>query len=62
MTEIAHDAKTPLKLDRMDHAMLRILQENSALSDAELADRIHLSASGCRKRRKRLEAAGVIRG
>lgn len=62
MTENAHVGKTAVKLDRMDRAMLRILQENSALSDAELAERIHLSASGCRRRRKRLEDAGVIRG
>lgn len=62
MTENAHVGKTAVKLDRMDRAMLRILQENSALSDAELAEQIHLSASGCRKRRKKLEDAGVIRG
>lgn len=49
-------------LDRTDRRLLRLLQEDGALTDAELAERVHLSASGCRKRRLRLEAAGVIRG
>ena len=56
------DAPRQPTLDRTDRRLLRLLQEDGALTDAELAERVHLSASGCRKRRRRLEAAGVIRG
>ncbi|MFC4729166.1 Lrp/AsnC family transcriptional regulator [Coralloluteibacterium thermophilus] len=49
-------------LDRTDLALLRLLQVHGRISNAELAERAHLSASACLRRVQRLEAAGVIAG
>lgn len=49
----------------MDEASLRILdelQKNAELSNAELADKVHLSASPCWRRVSELRERGVIRG
>ena len=48
------------KLDEMDRSLLRLLQENSRLSSAELARRVNLSAPGLQKRLRKLEQKGVI--
>lgn len=48
-------------LDRYDRQILELLQDNSALTNQELADRIGLSASPCLRRVRALESAGVIR-
>ena len=37
------------------------LQDNGALTNQELAEIVHLSASQCSRRRQRLEQEGVIR-
>ena len=47
-------------LDKIDLRILDELQRDGALSNVELARRIHLSASPCLARVKALEAAGVI--
>ncbi len=49
-------------LDAQDLAILAALQENGALTNAELAEKVRLSASQASRRRSRLEEAGVIRG
>lgn len=49
-------------LDAQDRAILAALQENGALTNAELAERVRLSSSQSSRRRARLEEAGVIRG
>ena len=49
-------------LDRTDRSLLAILQAEGRISNAELAERVHLSASACLRRVQRLEAAGVITG
>ena len=49
-------------MDRADIALLEALQADSALSIAELADRVALSPSACHRRIKALEQAGVIAG
>lgn len=51
-----------MKLDETDLKILKILQENGRLSNAELADRVALSAAPCWKRLRRLEADGFISG
>jgi Lrp/AsnC family leucine-responsive transcriptional regulator len=51
-----------MELDRYDHQILRLLQENGRLSNQELADRIGLSPSPCLRRVRALEAAGIITG
>ncbi len=47
-------------LDNIDHELLRILQENARISNAELARRVELSPSGLQKRLRRLETHGYI--
>jgi DNA-binding Lrp family transcriptional regulator len=49
-------------LDRFDLKLLAALQEDGRLTNAELADRIGLSASQCSRRRIRLEENGIIQG
>lgn len=49
-----------MKLDAIDLRILRILQENSNISNVELAKAINLSASPTLSRVKNLETAGVI--
>ena len=51
-----------MTLDRYDRQILELLQENSALSNQELADRIGLSPSPCLRRVRALEESGVITG
>ncbi len=50
------------RLDRTDLALLAILQREGRLANAELADRVSLSASACLRRVQRLEQAGVLAG
>lgn len=48
------------KLDRIDINILAQLQQNSQLTNVELADAVGLSPSPCLTRVKRLEKAGYI--
>ena len=50
-----------MSLDPLDLRLLSLLQENASLSNAELAERIGLSASQCSRRRAGREEAGYIR-
>ena len=43
-----------------DRAILNALQDDGRLTNADLADRIGLSASACHRRVRRLESDGVI--
>lgn len=49
-------------LDRLDLALLAELQREGRVTNAELAERVGLSASACLRRVQRLEAEGVIAG
>jgi len=49
-------------LDSIDIKILRILQTEARLTNAELAERIGLSATPCLRRVRRLEEEGVIVG
>lgn len=51
-----------VSLDEIDRRLLRLLQENGRLTNAELSDRVALSASACHRRVQRLEQEGVIAG
>jgi Lrp/AsnC family transcriptional regulator len=51
-----------LSLDRHDRRILREMQRDATLSNAELAARVGLSATPCWNRVKRMQAAGVITG
>jgi len=48
------------RIDAMDRKILRLLQEDSTLSLAEIAREVALSQTPCWKRIQRLEATGVI--
>jgi len=47
-------------LDDIDRSLLEILQQNTTLSIAQMAERVGLSATPCWKRIQKLEARGVI--
>jgi Lrp/AsnC family leucine-responsive transcriptional regulator len=51
-----------MPLDSVDRRMLEILQREGRISNAALADRLHLSPSPCLRRLRALEADGVISG
>ncbi len=48
-------------LDSTDHRILTALQDDSRISNVDLAEKIGLSASSCWRRVKALEERGVIR-
>ncbi|MEP3045203.1 MAG: Lrp/AsnC family transcriptional regulator [Roseibium sp.] len=50
-----------IALDGFDVKLLAALQENAALTNAELGDAIGLSASQVSRRRQKLEDSGIIR-
>jgi DNA-binding Lrp family transcriptional regulator len=52
----------PPKLDRIDINILAELQRSGRMTNAQLADRVGLSASPCLARVKRLEDGGYITG
>ena len=50
------------RIDTIDRKILTVLQENAALSVAEIGERVGLSSTPCWKRIQRLEADGIIKG
>ncbi|MDG1026516.1 MAG: Lrp/AsnC family transcriptional regulator [Gammaproteobacteria bacterium] len=48
-------------MDKIDRNILRLLQEDSTLSTADIAERVGLSTTPCWRRIQRLEESGVIR-
>lgn len=51
-----------IELDKVDFMLLAELQRAGRQTNAELAERVHLSASACLRRVQRLEREGVISG
>ena len=49
-------------LDTIDTQILALIQEDAALSVAEIAEKVGLSSSPCWRRIKRMEEAGIILG
>lgn len=49
-------------LDRIDVAILDVLQQDGRISNAALAEKVGLSQSACSRRLDNLEKAGVIKG
>lgn len=49
-------------MDDLDRRILSVLQRNSALSVAQVAERVGLSTTPCWRRIQKLEANGVIQG
>lgn len=52
---------TIMELDATDRRILMVLQREGRVTNAELAERVNLSASACHRRVQRLEEGGVIR-
>ena len=50
-----------MELDATDRRILTVLQREGRVTNAELAERINLSASACHRRVQRLEEGGGIR-
>lgn len=55
-------ATPPRRLTDADVRILRVLQREGRISNAELAERVGLSASPCLRRLKQLEREGIIQG
>lgn len=51
-----------IELDRIDRQILMLLQADGRISNADVAERVHLSPSACLRRVKRLEDEGLIEG
>ncbi|RQH05324.1 Lrp/AsnC family transcriptional regulator [Paraburkholderia dinghuensis] len=49
-------------LDNQDHKILRALQKNARVSNAELAEQVGMSTTACWNRTRQLEADGYIDG
>jgi DNA-binding Lrp family transcriptional regulator len=49
------------KINKIDLKILSILQTNARITNQQLAEQVHLSASACLSRVKRLEADGVLK-
>lgn len=50
------------EIDRIDREILRLLQQDGRLANAQLAEAVSLSPSACLRRLQRLEAGGFIEG
>ncbi|MGD8709114.1 MAG: Lrp/AsnC family transcriptional regulator [Ectothiorhodospiraceae bacterium] len=49
-----------VKLDAYDRRLLSAIQNDGRLSNAQLAEQVHLSPSQCQRRVKKLEELGVL--
>ena len=50
------------EIDATDRRILAVLQKHGRMSNADLAERVHLSPSACHRRVQRLEKNGIITG
>ena len=60
-TKDASTAQAFAPLDRIDRSILRVLQEDAAITNAALSERVHLSAAATLRRVEKLREAGAIR-
>jgi Lrp/AsnC family leucine-responsive transcriptional regulator len=52
----------PVSMDEVDRRLLRVLQADGRITNADLAKQAHLSPAACHERVKRLRERGVITG
>lgn len=52
--------KANTRLDRLDVALLNLVQEDNQLTTEEMGKRVGLSGTSCQRRLKRLRASGAI--
>src|SRR5215475_6887431 len=57
---LKEDSSMTGRLDRIDLKMLRLLQNNGRLSNAELAEMVGVSAATCHRRTQRLFDEGFV--
>src|SRR5947199_6061625 len=57
---IAETSSMDVRLDRIDLKILRLLQNNGRLSNAELAEMVGVSAATCHRRTQRLFDEGYV--
>lgn len=50
----------PVQLDRVDRAILRLLQRDASISNVTLAAKVHLSPAACLRRVERLKSLGLV--
>ena len=50
-----------MTLDEIDRRILRALQRNGRMSNADLSEEVHLSPSACHRRVQRMEKEGYIK-
>ena len=51
-----------IKLDKIDHAVIKYLQNDGRISNTDLSEKVGLSQSACLRRVKALEKQGIIEG
>ncbi|MDA9620065.1 Lrp/AsnC family transcriptional regulator [Alphaproteobacteria bacterium] len=51
-----------IKLDKIDHAVIKFLQNDGRISNSDLSEKVGLSQSACLRRVKALEKQGIIEG
>lgn len=62
MKEISTTGDSPRKLDAIDVQLLKLLQKKGRATNQWLAEQVHLSATPCLERVRRLERDGYIQG
>ena len=55
------DSSEPSGLDRIDRRILRLLQEDGRLTNADLAKKVNVSAATCHRRTQRLFDKGFVK-
>lgn len=51
----------PEKINKIDLKILNVLQKDARITNQQLAEEVHLSASACLSRVKRLEGVGLLK-
>jgi DNA-binding Lrp family transcriptional regulator len=60
--DVKRNASLSHEIDRIDKAILRLLQRDASLSNVALAAKVNLSAPACLRRVERLKRMGLITG
>ncbi|WP_296404088.1 Lrp/AsnC family transcriptional regulator [Psychrobacter sp.] len=60
-TDYTHD-NDKVYIDQIDRQILVLLQQDARMSISDIAESVHLSATPCARRIRRLEEAGIITG
>ena len=61
-TYSSNESHSNYDIDNIDRQILTLLQQDARMSITDIAEAVHLSATPCARRIKRLEEAGIITG